>query len=164
MHPIGVGRNAVTTDLTAGIDAIVLEVFDDHGASILVEVQIQVLPPTDPECSNLPPTAWIVAPTDGQQLPFGGLDPIGGYYASVILSGDAHDDQDPPASLVFSWRSNIEGDLGEGQVIGARLHMWMNECSLWHLITLRVTDSGGKYAEDSVNVLVLGPECTGGGG
>jgi len=161
-YPIGTGREVSTTDLAVGLDGIILQVFDDHGLTGTSEVAIQILPPTDPECSNLPPTAWIVTPADGDQFPFIGLDPEGGYYANVELSGDASDDHDSTTSLTFQWSSNVDGNLGEGQTVVPRLHV-PDSCSQWHRITLRVTDTGGKYAEDVVNVLILGPECISGG-
>lgn len=154
------GRATTTTDLFAGLDAVVLHVCDDQGACITTEVSLTILPQSDPECSDLPPTAEIVSPSDDQEFHFLGEEPEGVYYANVELIGDASDDQDTPESMTFDWFSHVDGDLGQGQNLWVRLHV-PDGCSQWHEITLVVTDSGGKQAEDAVNVLIIGPECVG---
>ncbi|MCA9982495.1 MAG: hypothetical protein KDD89_16755, partial [Anaerolineales bacterium] len=58
----------------------------------------------------------------------------------------------------FTWRSNLDGALGSGRTIS---RTDLSEGA--HTITLRVTDDGGLFVEDSVSVTILvasNPDCT----
>jgi hypothetical protein len=69
----------------------------------------------------------------------------------VILEGAATDREDGPLSSDsrFRWSSDLEGELGLGRDL--RLQDLRPG---WHSITLRVTDSNGFSAQDSVSLLI----------
>ncbi|MFW3146333.1 MAG: right-handed parallel beta-helix repeat-containing protein [Thermoplasmatota archaeon] len=69
------------------------------------------------------------------------------------VSASARDpDLDYGDVLTYTWSSNISGDIGEGASINLSLGPGK------HLITLRVTDSGGAFAERTFEVEILPKE------
>jgi hypothetical protein len=78
----------------------------------------------------------------------------------VTFRGTAFDINEPftlPDSA-FAWRSNLDGSLGTG-----RTYTNNSLSAGSHSITLRVTDSGGLYTEDSIGLTILAaanPACT----
>jgi len=90
---------------------------------------------------NDPPTAKIVAPDNGTI-----------YYKDryLFFSGKG-DDPDLPfgESLSYEWRSDIDGEIGRE----ANITIYYISVGT-HIITLRVTDSGGLYAEDNITIIV----------
>lgn len=89
-----------------------------------------------------PPVVMIVEPEDGRTILPG---------APVLLRGAATDLEDGPISADehFSWRSNVQGWLGDG-----RLFQFNDLAPGRHTITLRVTDSDGWVAEGRVTLSV----------
>lgn len=99
---------------------------------------------------NSPPTATIDQPASGASFCVG---------ATIIFRGSAFDPNQPfgmPDSA-FAWRSNVNGNLGTG---ATRPVSTLNVGS--HVVTLRVTDDGGLWDEDSINLTILAgthPDC-----
>ncbi len=91
---------------------------------------------------NTPPVATIDQPTSGAAYCPGEL---------VTFRGSAYDVNQPfglPESA-FAWRSNINGSLGTGST---RSTSTLSTGS--HTITLRVTDDGGLWDEDSIGLTI----------
>jgi hypothetical protein len=69
---------------------------------------------------------------------------------TINFIGEADDINETLPTSAFAWRSNLDGSLGTGNPYSD------NSLSVGnHTITLRVTDSGGLYAEDSITIEVL---------
>lgn len=96
---------------------------------------------------NTPPAVSILSPVDGQAFGPGDL---------VEFYGLAQDSQDESTSLVVSWASNVDGQLGtdppdsEGTV-----YMVTNALSGGeHIITLTGADTAGESANASIRISV----------
>ena len=94
---------------------------------------------------NTPPTAVIAQPTAGAAFCPGEL---------VTFRGTSFDPNELGGlpDSAFAWRSNINGALGTGATYSTS-----SLSSGSHTVTLRVTDSGGLYAEDTVAITILAP-------
>lgn len=100
--------------------------------------------------NNTPPIATIDQPATGSSFCVG---------ETVTLRGSAFDPNELPSppDSAFAWRSNINGALGTGPT---RTTTTLSVGS--HTITLRVTDSGGLWDEDSIALTILAasnPAC-----
>ena len=100
---------------------------------------------------NNPPNGEITQPSNGEIFCPG---------EQVSLRGTGSDVNQPgglPESA-FSWQSSLNGNLGTGTLV-TRTDLAEGA----HNITLRVTDDGGLFVEDSVNITILAadnPACT----
>ncbi len=154
---IGQGRELTKNSLWEGSSDIQLLVTDDQSSFSSAFIHIDILESNDPFC-QMPPDAWIVSPEPNQIYVWDDLDNFG-EFAFVPLVAGASDNEDPVSSLTFEWFSDVEGGLvAEGQEAVASLHVYggYTICERWHRITLRVTDTGGRYDEDFVWVKIFG--------
>jgi len=105
----------------------------DGEESVSLDVSVEVTPVND-------------APTDVEIF-------AGSIYTEgqdQILNSTATDVDIPFGDeLIFSWYSNISGELGEGQSINLSLPVGH------HLITLTVTDSGGLYSQGTIEMEII---------
>jgi len=94
---------------------------------------------------NTAPTAAIDQPTSGSSYCSGEL---------VTLRGSSFDlnEYSGLPNSAYAWRSNINGNLGTG---ATRSTSSLSTGS--HTITLRVTDNGGLWDEDSISLTILAP-------
>ncbi len=96
---------------------------------------------------NTPPGVSIVTPVDGQAFGPGEL---------VEFYGVAEDSQDDPTSLLISWASNLDGELGadppdsEGTVYFATTALTGGD----HAITLTAVDTSGESASTAISISV----------
>jgi hypothetical protein len=108
---------------------------------------------------DLAPVAQILSPKSGTYLGVTYRDESEAY-AEVTLSGRATDSEDADSNLTVEWFSNVDGSLGRGRTIKAKLHVEARcgrEKS--HTITLRVTDSAGNVSTDTIMVFVYTGPC-----
>ena len=102
---------------------------------------------------NTPPSASIISPVDEAMVDGSAL---------IELSGVARDAQDDAMSLLVSWSSSVDGELGSGSPASSAGDVLLGVTSLTdgdHVLTLTVVDTDGESASDAVKVTV-----TGGGG
>lgn len=93
---------------------------------------------------NTPPQATIDQPSAGATFCAG---------AQVILRGSGYDlNQTVLPESAYAWRSSINGNLGTGSTRSTSTLSPGN-----HTITLRVTDNGGLWDEDSIGLTILSP-------
>lgn len=149
---LGEGARCRVDALSIGSHTITLQVADNGGLTAEDSIEVHVISQTDPRCANLAPEAEIVRPEDWARYTPDGEDADGKKYATVTLLGTGRDREDEDSELAFEWFSDIEGSLGTRRLITVRLHGSAGTTT--HLITLRVTDSGGRYDEDQIHVVV----------
>ncbi len=117
-----------------GEHRITLAVIDPGGASASASVTVTLL-------GNTAPTCAVTAP---QQGAVNAAEPV----ALIASVGDA---EDPPQDLAIRWSSDEDGVLNEDPPSSAGSATANPTLSAGpHLITLRVTDTGGLTCEDSV--------------
>jgi hypothetical protein len=94
---------------------------------------------------NTAPTATIDQPTSGSSFCFG---------ETVTLRGSSFDlnEYSGLPNSAYAWRSNVNGNLGTNATRSTSSLLTGN-----HTITLRVTDSGGLWDEDSISLTILSP-------
>jgi parallel beta-helix repeat protein len=112
----------------------------DKTATISHKIKITVTPVNDP-----PYEARIISPLEGLQIIEGDL---------LILEGECKDSDLPDMPngeiLTYWWESSIDG------VIGTRDKVLVKDLTPGdHLITLKVSDRAGEYANAFVNITVL---------
>ena len=100
--------------------------------------------------TNTPPTATIDQPTSGSSFCPG---------ETVTLRGSSFDINQYTGlpNSAYAWRSSINGNLGTGATRSTSSLSTGN-----HTITLRVTDNGGLWDEDAINLTILAasnPSC-----
>ncbi|MBK8990051.1 MAG: S8 family serine peptidase [Chloroflexi bacterium] len=146
----GVLVNSVTYDLDSGSHLLYPETYvrnlseGSHTVNIRVTAGTAVVERSATfTIQNSPPTATIDQPASSASFCQG---------ETIIFRGSAFDPNQPAGvpDSAFAWRSNVNGGLGTGATrpistlsVGA------------HVITLRVTDDGGLWDEDSINVTIL---------
>lgn len=104
------------------------------------------------EC-NTRPSVTITQPANGSVFEFTNCSE-GSLHVDVALRASASDSVPVPMSGIV-WTDSIQGRLGTGAALTARLHA--SSCVLpgtTHVITVTVTDVGGKTDRDSISVLV----------
>jgi hypothetical protein len=99
---------------------------------------------------NTAPTATIDQPTSGSSFCSG---------ETVTLRGSSFDLNEYTGlpDSAYEWDSNIDNNLGTGATVSTNSLATGN-----HTITLRVTDSGGLWDEDSISLTILSaadPSC-----
>lgn len=98
-------------------------------------------PPDPPVVENAVPSASILSPEEGATLRGAGPH---------SLVGSATDPEDGNLSgVALRWSSNVDGELGTGSPLNARLSAGE------HRLSLDVTDSGGKQARAQISVTVI---------
>lgn len=148
---LGTGPSLVTDRFaTAGADTVTLTVSDRYGATGSAAVAVTVLPAADARCADAAPIAHVTSPADGAIYDTVGPD-LRGWYVDLTLRGTATDEEDPASALIVSWHSDVQGLLGRGAVLPVRLYV-RDGVTTDHVLTLRVVDSAGHVAEDSVRV------------
>ena len=150
LRPLGEGRAVTVSDLSAHDWYVSLTITDDEGATASDGIDITVLPDDHPDCDDLPPSAAILAPPDGQMFMTEGADDDG-EYKTFEFRADASDPEDDDATLLVEWFSSTDGKLGEGRELTARVHM-TEPCHQAIVITLLVTDSSGNVSVDTITV------------
>lgn len=148
LKPLGEGRAVTVDDLSAHDWHVRVTITDDEGASASDGIDITILPDDHPDCLDLPPTATILAPPDGQLYM---IDTGPGQGKTFDFRAEATDPEDDDATLLVEWFSSTDGKLGEGRELTARVHM-TEPCDQAIVITLRVTDSAGNVTEDTITV------------
>ena len=96
--------------------------------------------------TNAAPTVSIANPVNGASYPEG---------AAVTFSGSASDVQDGNLSAILAWTSSLDGNLGSGPTFSRTLSAGS------HVITARVTDSGGLTSSRQANVTVTSAGVSG---
>lgn len=134
-----VGESFCPFALTPTANQVIAEVKDPQGASGVSEITPTVR-------SNLPPTASILSPLDGDD-----------YYANdlvefTLLLSDA---EEPPENLSVLIDSTVDGVLFEGSPDSAGQFIEQRYLSPGqHIIDILVTDSGGANIERTLDILV----------
>jgi hypothetical protein len=137
-HPMYTGEHTIFSTLTYAD-------LSEGTHTITVDLTIGSLTDSDTivvEVENSPPTnVTITNPLSGAEFCEN---------ESINFIGEADDINETLPTSAFAWRSNLDGSLGTGNSYSD------NSLSVGnHTITLRVTDSGGMYAEDSILIEVL---------
>lgn len=128
----------------AGEHTITLAVIDPDGASASTSVSVTLL-------GNTAPTCEIVAPLGGA---VNAAEP-------VALTGSVADTEDPAEDLAIRWSSDEDGVLNEDPPSSAGAATASPTLSAGsHLISLRVTDTGGLTCEDTVALDANQPPST----
>ncbi len=128
--PIGTGTTLSTTRLGQGAHTVTAEATDSSGAAGVATIELVV---------DAPPAVTIVAPRSGsihftdEQIGLGAT-------AIDVLEGDLR------ARIV--WTSSLDGALGTGASLGARLRAGA------HIITAAATDARGLTGSESVAISV----------
>jgi hypothetical protein len=94
---------------------------------------------------NTAPTATIDQPANGDSFCPG---------ETVTFRGSSFDPNEPGGlpDSAYAWRSNVDGSLGSGA-----MYSTSSLSTGAHTITLRVTDNGGLWDEDSIALTILSP-------
>ncbi len=88
---------------------------------------------------NTAPVVTMTNPADGASYPDN---------APISFAGSASDDQDGDLTASLAWTSSLSGSLGAGGSFSATLPAGT------HVITARVTDSGGLVGSKTVTMVV----------
>ncbi|MCK6529450.1 hypothetical protein L6R50_18510 [Myxococcota bacterium] len=127
--------------LAAGDHAITLHVLADEDATCDASVFLTVYPDHDA------PTAEISSPADGAVFAVG--EPI-------QFGATVGDDLDAPEDLVVRWSSDIDGEFNSDGADGAGSLSFQHAGLSYgtHLVSLTVTDTGGRERVDDVLVVL----------
>ena len=131
----------VLPTLSQGKHTISAEVVDGLGESASASIEVQII------AGFGVPSSVIVQPLDNSFYSSGSV---------VTLEGNGLDPEDGPlGSSQLKWESDVDGPLGEGNVLQVSL-TGSNECdsSITHTIALDVTDSDGNVGRTDVEVAV----------
>jgi hypothetical protein len=150
IYMLGTGRVITTDALPMGEQTIRVTLTDDDGKSASESVAIDVIPNTDPLCTNLPPQISIASPSDGDFIMPTGSD-ANGPYVDVVLRATVSDYEDDDASLTVEWYSDLQGHIATGQETSARLILY-TPCGTVHVITGKVIDSDGNETEAAIHI------------
>ena len=78
---------------------------DDGGLSGTDSINIEIKSLADPDCSNLPPSATITTPDNGDTFWVTNIDATG-WYVDVDFTGIVDDFEDPVSALTVSWTTD----------------------------------------------------------
>ena len=154
-----VGGEAICPDASADLDGVTS--CDPVFAAAEGEVTLQV---SDPQgAGSVARVALDVQPTDAPSAEIGLPGPDGLYYSDqgITFQGAVSDAEDDVEALVVAWETEADGDLGlsidvsSDGTVAAYGRLDEGE----HRVRLRVTDTTGKEAIDSV-VIQVGPPNT----
>jgi len=125
--------------LSVGAHTITLSVSDDDGLGTSDEVSVEILP------ADAPPEVSITAPLDGDSFEAG---------AAITFDGVASDARTAVTELTYEWESDEDGVLDAGTLSSEGTTTFTTTAlpEGEHTITLRVSDTDGYSAEDSVTV------------
>ncbi|WP_224248907.1 PKD domain-containing protein [Hyalangium gracile] len=132
---LGTGSPLTVPGLSPGSHELVLTARDSTGNESAARITVEVLP------ANNPPSVQITAPANGSRFTVGTV---------VALRGSAQDPEDGVLTgNRLSWQSSLAGQLGQGSSLdvgslGAGTHQ----------ITLTATDSGGRVASSSIQLVM----------
>jgi len=129
--PLGAGPTLRVATLRSGTHTVTAAVADSGGRTVSRQVTVVV---------NAPPTLVIASPPEGAAFLPGD---------AVALGATASDVEDGDLGPAIRWTSSLDGPLGTGGMLSVAALR-----SGTHLITARVTDSGGKAAEAGVTIVV----------
>jgi hypothetical protein len=133
LNLIGTGFSQSAT-IPPGDHTIFLRAWESINLNAVTSVAIHVKDP-----GNFPPVARLVEPFDGEDfLPA---------HVITVLHGQGTDQEDGElGDAALSWRSSIDGDLGTGRFLNARLSPGD------HQLILTATDADGATHADTVSV------------
>ncbi|MDJ0764885.1 MAG: S8 family serine peptidase [Myxococcota bacterium] len=141
----------MTTDLLpAGEQTVSVTITDNGGESAADSVDIEIIPISDPACSNLPPQIAITAPVSGAVIMATGYDE-NGTYADIALQATVTDYEDDDATLQVEWYSDTDGLIATGADTTGRVYM-TDVCDSSHIITAHVVDSDANEDQDAVSI------------
>ena len=128
---IGNGGSFSTAALSSGAHVITAQVTDSGGAPASDTIALTV---------NTAPSVAVTAPVDGVSVNVGD---------SVSFTGSANDSEDGDLTASLSWSSDVDGVIGTGgsfqtSALAAGVHV----------ITARVTDTGGLQGSSSITLTV----------
>jgi thermitase len=145
---LGTGGSLNKTGMSLGQHTITATVTSASGLTVTATITITI---TDAG-GNSPPLLTITAPANNSAFAVG---------TNITFTGIASDIQDGNVSANIEWRSNINGNLGTGASVST------NSLTIGaHMITARVTDSGGLTSARTIRVFItnaggaLPPELT----
>ena len=137
------GATECVAALEEGDTQVIAQVSDPDGAGGLMSIDVVVI-------ANSAPTASILSPNSD-----------GLYYSDQLIRFAAiiADEEDLASELSYAWSSSLDGDLAttaQPDEDGS-MEEYLNLTEGEHALTLSVTDTAGKSASDSINVMVGGP-------
>ena len=146
------GETSCEIAIEVGMEKIIVEVKDQNNSVGSDEYLLNVIETTPPEIELLSPT----------------VDGLYRENTPITFEAVVTDTEDEPEELVLTWATDLAGDLelvGEVSSFG----LYESEGMLLegtHVVTATVTDTNGKSATDSVEIVVgpaVAPSETGGG-
>ena len=136
------GTTICTVRLEEGETQIIVQVTDPEGASGIAQVDFTITPTMAPEVNINSPVADERYYTDNQ----------------ILFSANITDQEDPSASLQYTWESSIDGELpitatpNTNGLVEEYLTLSEGE----HAITLTVEDLSGKITTQNISIDVNG--------
>jgi serine protease len=144
--PFALGHNP-TVSLGAGLGqhTITVQGCDTFGVCASESVPVLLIE----DSANLPPTAQITSPANGDDIPTNGSDD-NGFFAEITVASAVSDPEGGPVSLAWL----VDGvQVATGPSPTVRLS---SECEVvGHTITLIATDDAGNSTQDSIDVDVV---------
>jgi hypothetical protein len=128
--------------LTVGTHTITATAWDSAGQSSSRQITATVTSTT----TNTAPTVTISAPANNVTVTAG---------TAVTFSGSASDSQDGSLTAKLAWSSSIQGALGTGGSLSKSLTAGT------HIITAKVTDSGGMTSSRQITVFATSSSQSG---
>ncbi len=131
--PLGTGGSVTVTTLRSATHTITATVSDTLDKETRASTTVVV---------NAPPTLHVTAPADHATFLRG---------TTIAFTADAVDVEDGPLTPAIVWTSDLEGPLGTGGTVSARLlHAGT------HTVTATVTDAGGRTTSARLTLLIDG--------
>ena len=162
---LGNGNPLPISFLSTGEHTITLTVTDDGGLSETETVSLTILGASDPDCFNLKPTASITSPANDSSFHVDTMGIDGIWYKTLTLVGQIDDQEDAYSELTVEWIDSVAGPLGSGAVntstgsVTITHNFTATGCGTSHMVTLRVTDSGGKTNDIIPHTIFISQLC-----
>jgi serine protease len=147
---LGTGASISHSFSTLGLRAITLTVTDDGGLSGTDSINIEIKSLADPDCSNLPPSATITTPDNGDTFWVTNIDATG-WYVDVDFTGIVDDFEDPVSALTVSWSTDhtwtilSESVNPSTGVATMTARMYLDFPPTAHEVSLIVEDTDGNF-------------------